>query len=402
MTYDDELAARYPAGFLWGAATAAHQIEGNNINSDWWAREHAVPASVKEPSGDAVDSYHRFDEDIRLLADAGLRTYRFSVEWARIEPAPGCFSNAELAHYRRMIEACVTAGVEPMVTLMHFTTPQWFAQSGGWTQERAVELFVRYVRRVMGILGDDVRLVCTINEPNIASMMARFHDESADLQAAGLPEPDMAIAEALRDAHKAAVSVLREGGYQAGWSVATQAFYADACEDRDGAPTADEVLRAYAWPRERWFIDAARGDDFIGVQAYTRTRITASGPQPVPDGAELTKNGWEYYPQASGDGIDLVRAMLPDMPIYITENGIATDDDARRVDYLRGSLTAIADRIEGGADVRGFYCWSLLDNYEWGDFAPTFGLIAVDRETFERTAKPSLGWLGQIAQRCRE
>ena len=154
----------FPDGFLWGAATAGHQIEGNNVNSDWWAREQQMPGM--EPSGDACDSYHRYREDIDLLADAGLASYRFSLEWSRIEPLPGRFSRAELAHYRRVIEACFDRGVTPVVTLQHFTTPQWFAAAGGWTAPDASERFQRFTTEATTIL-DGVEWVVTMNEPNM-------------------------------------------------------------------------------------------------------------------------------------------------------------------------------------------------------------------------------------------
>ena len=144
----------FPPEFIWGASTAAHQIEGNNVASDWWAREHAERTDLNEPSGDAADSYHRYGEDIRMLADAGLRMYRFSIEWARIEPAEGCFSKAQLLHYRHMIDVCHQNGVEPMVTLNHMTLPQWLAAKGGWLNADAVDYFARYVRYVMTILHD--------------------------------------------------------------------------------------------------------------------------------------------------------------------------------------------------------------------------------------------------------
>jgi beta-glucosidase len=159
---------RLAPGFLWGAATAPHQIEGNNLNSDWWLREEHLPGM--ERSGDACDSYHRYAEDMRLLAEAGLTAYRFGIEWARIEPSPGHVSRAELAHYRRMIDTALELGLKPVVTLHHFTHPRWFAEEGGWLGERGIERFQAYVRAATSILGG-VEWVCTINEPNMLALM---------------------------------------------------------------------------------------------------------------------------------------------------------------------------------------------------------------------------------------
>ncbi len=382
----------FPAGFLWGASTAAHQIEGQNTSSDWWAREHTPGSTVSELSGDACDSYHRYPQDMALLAGAGLNAYRFSVEWARIEPAEGEFSRAQIAHYRRMVETCHELGLAPMVTLHHFTNPQWFAADGGWRSPKALDRFARYVDALTPIIGDGVDWVCTINEPNIAAMMARTStdDGDAELTAGSLPAPDPDVADALTAAHHRAVEQVRAVGPQAGWAVATQAF--------EALPGGEERLTEYAWPRERVFLDAAKGDDFVGVQAYTRTFVTADGPLPPADDVEKTLTGWEYWPDALAAGIALAWELTDGVPVIVTENGIATADDTRRIDYTTGALRGVQAQLDAGVDVRGYLHWSALDNYEWGSYGPTFGLIAVDRTTFERTPKPSLAWLGGIAR----
>ncbi|MCP2265907.1 glycoside hydrolase family 1 protein [Promicromonospora thailandica] len=378
-------------GFLWGASTAAHQIEGGNVNSDWWAKEHVAGSLCAESSGDAVDSYHRYPEDIRLLADAGLNAYRFSVEWARIEPAEGEISRAQLAHYRRMIDACLAAGVTPVVTLLHFTLPRWFAERGGWFAPDAIDAYARYVEAVTPILAD-VRHVVTINEPNITSMMLGA-SRRTNLDAAGLAAPDEAASEIQATAHRRAVEILHGLGHvRAGWTIANQVFQA--------AHGAQEARDAYAYPREDFFLEVARGDDFVGVQSYLRTIIGADGePVPFGDDVEKTLTGWEYYPQALGEALEYTHRITGGVPMIVTENGIATADDSRRIDYTRGALEGMARAMAAGSRVEGYLHWSLLDNYEWmSGFAPTFGLVAVDRTTFERTPKPSLGWLGTVAR----
>ncbi len=377
----------FPASFLWGASTAAHQVEGGNVNSDWWQREwgHLPGPAVHEPSGDAADSYHRYPEDMRLLADAGLNAYRFSIEWARIVPEEGFVSRAAVDHYRRMVHTARDAGLEPMVTLHHFTHPVWVARAGGWHEDQTIERFARYVEAALPVL-DEVDLVCTINEPNMLSVLA---DPAVPFPSAGLPPGVPAVTDRLVAAHRLAVDLVRGTGSRAGWSVATQAY--------QPMPGAEDAAAAYGASREDVFLDAAAGDDWVGVQAYTRTRIGPDGPLPIAADAERTLTGWEFYPPAVGDGIRNAwrRAHVP---VYITENGIATDDDTRRIAYTEGALQAVAACIEEGVDVRGYLHWSALDNYEWGSFAPTFGLIAWDRETFERRPKPSLGWLGRVAR----
>jgi len=382
---------QFPDGFHWGAATAAHQIEGNNINSDWWPREHAAGTSIVEPSGDAADSYHRYPEDIALLAGLGLNTYRFSIEWARIEPEQGYVSRAQLQHYRRMVDTCREHGLTPSVTLHHFTHPRWFARLGGWRNPVAADLFARYTEAVLPVLGDDVEWVCTINEPNMVAMTRG--EEGTEMTASRLPAPDPQITDALIAAHGRAREVLSGvGQVRSGWSVATQAYH-------PATPDAVEATAAYGYPREDVFLDAAAGDDWIGVQAYLRTFIDRDGrPVPVADEVEKTLIGWEYFPPALGIGVRNAWARTGGVPVVVTENGIATQDDARRIDYTHDALVGLHDAMADGIDVRGYLHWSALDNYEWGSYTPTFGLIAWDRQTFARTPKPSAHWLGQVAR----
>jgi beta-glucosidase len=384
---------RFPDGFLWGAATAGHQVEGNNINSDWWVKEHAPGSAIVEPSGDAADSYHRYREDMRLLADAGLNSYRFSVEWSRIEPEPGFVSRAAIDHYRRMVDAAHEHGLEPIVTLLHFTVPRWMSDRGAWRNAESPAWFSRYAECALPIVSDGVRYVCTINEPNVVAMLATAGN--GHLTAGRLPEPDPPTAEALRAAHARAREVLSAvGGLATGWTVATQAF------ESTGEPGADRMLREYGYPRDDWYLEAAAADDFVGVQAYTRTRIGPAGPVPVADGAETTQTGWEFFPAAAEIGVRRAWELSGHVPVMVTENGIATADDERRIAYADAALRGIHAAIADGVTTLGYQHWSALDNYEWASgYRPTFGLIAVDRMTFARTPKPSLAWLGQVARR---
>lgn len=378
---------RFPEGFLWGASTAAHQIEGNNVNADWWEREHAPGTDIAEPSGDAADSLHRWPEDIALLADRGFDVYRFSLEWARIEPEQGIVSRAMLQHYRRVIEGCVDAGLTPMVTLHHFTNPRWFAHRGGWRTPDAPELFGRYVESVVPILRD-VDWICDINEPNMVAMTRG--EQGTEMAAAALPAPDALITERLIAAHGRARDVLSQLTAAIGWSIAGQAFHA--------APGCEDQMRAYRYPREDVFLEASTADDFLGVQAYLRTFVGDGGALPVPEGIETTLTGWEYFPPALEICVRHAWAVTGGVPQFVTENGIATADDERRKDYTHDALAGLHRAMADGIDVRGYLHWSLLDNYEWGSYRPTFGLAAWDPATFERRPKPSLDWFAGIAR----
>lgn len=391
--------------FLWGASSAPHQVEGNNTNSDWWASEGRVPGM--EFSGDANDSYHRYREDMSLLADAGLNSYRFGIEWARIEPRPGVFSPALLAHYRRMIDTALELGIKPVITLHHFSSPRWFADEGGWSAPTAPGLFSRYVEAASSILGD-VGHVITINEPNMLAMMLNLEAahsrgeldswQSPTVENQGereykqppLPVPEPDDGKYVIEAHHLAREALRQRtDAQVGWSVANQSFTA--------APGGEERLRQIRWNFEDLYLEAAKGDDFIGVQSYTSQQVDANGLVPHPPHPDNTMIGTAYRPDALAMAVRHA-AQVTNVPVLVTENGIATPDDTRRIAYTREALEHLATAMEDGVDVRGYLHWTLLDNYEWGHWEPKFGLVAVDRTTFERKPKESLGWLGNIAR----
>ncbi|ROP44350.1 MULTISPECIES: glycoside hydrolase family 1 protein [unclassified Rathayibacter] len=387
-------------GFLWGASTAPHQTEGGNVNSDWWVYEQR--SAHFAASGDGVDSYHRYEEDMRLLADAGLTAYRFGVEWSRIEPLPGQFSRAELAHYRRMIDTALGLGLTPVVTLHHFTSPRWFVEEGGWLGETAIDRFSAYVREVCGIL-DGVEWVCTINEPNMFSfmiLMSRMINSTAvppletpTIQPEGgftLPSPSSETTARLIEAHHAARAIVRElTGSKVGWTVANLALYP--------LPGGESRHAEEQQVREDVFLEAARGDDFLGVQAYSTQGVDANGLVPNPPSPDNTMVGTPYRPDALGIALRHAWEVSGGVPLLVTENGIATPDDARRIAYTKEALRHLREAVDDGIDVRGYLHWSLLDNFEWGHWEPTFGLISVDRDTFERHPKPSLAWLGRTA-----
>jgi beta-glucosidase len=368
-----------------------------------------------ELSGDAVDSYHRWREDITLLAEAGLDSYRFGIEWARIEPLPGRFSRAELAHYRRMIEFCLELGVAPVITLQHFTTPLWFAKDGSWSAPDASEKFVRFVTEATTIL-DGVEWVATMNEPNmqaaIMTAMKRMSEQAGGQwqsptveaeyasdeereQAARnnfLAYADPAIGRTFVDIHHAAREIVRaRTGAKVGWTIAAGALTA--------APGGEAKLQEIRYGKEDIFWEGSRGDDFAGVQAYSSQEVDANGLVPHPKLPDNTLVGTTFRPDSLAMAVRHAWDVTEGVPILVTENGVATADDTERIRYTDAALRGLEETVAEGIDVRGYLHWSLLDNFEWGHWEPTFGLIAVDRETFTRTPKPSLAWLGDVARR---
>ena len=379
----------FPADFLWGTATAAHQVEGNNVNNDWWDWEHAPGTPCEEPSGDACDQWNRYPEDLDLMRDLGFGAYRFSLEWSRIEPAEGEFSAVALDHYRREIDACHERGLQAVVTFHHFTTPRWAATDGGWANPAIVDRFRRYVERTGAALGADIDIACTINEPNVVAFMGWMMGIFPPGQAEDLAGYAIAT-EHLNAAHRGAVEALRAGpgDFPVGLTVSMADWAAE--------PGFEHRIDEFRSVHEDAYLHVTDGDDFIGVQNYSRIRVGESGILGPERGVEVLDMGYEYWPQSTEASVR--RAIeVTGLPVYVTENGIGTPDDEQRIRYLRSSLEGLARTLDDGLDVRGFFHWSLLDNFEWAfGYRLRFGIVDVDRTTQTRTVKPSGAWLAEV------
>lgn len=403
----------FPKGFLWGAATAGHQVEGDNTSSDAWLLENVKPSIFVEPSGAGVDHYRLYEQDIAMLASVGLNTFRFSIEWARIEPEEGMWSVAAIEHYRDVLAACRKHKVKAMVSFNHFITPYWFAARGGWEAQGAAQLFARYCTRIAQDLGAMMDAATTFNEPNLARLLfgipgplsglTGIPPEKAMLKAAGeragtgkfsswifgdFDKIETGMLEGHRMAYKAIKAACPK--LPVGLSLAI------ADDQAQGDPAMRDRKRAVAYAP--WFKAVSEHGDFVGVQTYTRALVGPEGELPPPSGARLTSNGMEFWPEALGATIRYT-AQHVKLPIYVTENGISTDDDRQREEYITRALQGVADCLRDGIDVRGYLHWSLLDNFEWiFGYKPCFGLIAVDRTTMRRTIKPSARMFGAIAR----
>lgn len=398
----------FPADFYWGTATAAHQVEGGNVYNDNWVLEHTPGTIYKESSGDACDHYHRYREDIALIAGLGLKVYRFSLEWSRIEPEEGEFSLAALEHYRRVLATCYEHGLTPMVTFHHLTSPRWLAAAGGWEAKETPEKFARYCERAVAYLGDLLPLACTLNEINLGPLLsflgvplstrdpwfakaARRVGSNARRFRPFLYAERARGREIMLAAHRLAVEVLKAGPGK------RQVGVTLALTDIQALPGGEDVAARMRHKLQDLYLEALREDDFIGVQTYTRLVFDSMGPAQLVEDVERTLVGDEFYPEALAGTIRYAH-QVTGRPIFVTENGIATANDERRQVYLERALRGVADCLNAGIPVLGYIHWSALDNFEWMfGYRPTFGLIGVNHATQERTIKPSARWLGRVA-----
>ncbi|MGO4268394.1 glycoside hydrolase family 1 protein [Paenibacillus sp. TAF58] len=414
----------FPQHFLWGASTAAHQVEGNNIHSDFWLMENIEGSTFSEPSGDAVDHYRQFRGDIGLLAGFGLNAYRFSIEWARIEPEEGQFDDSAIKHYRDVLEACQIYNITPVVTLHHFTSPQWLIRNGGWESEETPVRFARYCEYVMSKLGDAIPYVCTINEANIAigikkvmesykaggnaqvgintDRMAQMQNYYSALgQAFGVSPQDVHTFLAPRSDH--GMNIIFRAHVEARAAIrkvcpTVRIGITLSLHDFQSVPGGEERAANELQEEFLQFLPYLRDDDFFGLQNYTRSVSGPDGTLPVPEDAEKTQMGYEFYPQGLEAVIRNAYHHL-NKPIIVTENGVATDDDERRVAFINRALEGVHACTADGIPVLGYMHWSLLDNFEWQlGYSKRFGLIEVDRTNQKRYPKKSAYHFGSIAR----
>jgi len=376
---------KFPHGFLWGAATSAHQVEGNNTNSDWWAWEHSVKRTDelrragKNPedycSGIACDSYNRYDEDFALAEHLGQNAHRLSVEWARIEPREGEFSEEALDHYEKVLRSAKVHGLVMFVTLHHFTNPLWFAKKGEFTREQNIESFLRYAQTATQRLGQYVDFWLTFNEPELystASYSIRV-PQSRNLRTT------YKVAKNLIKAHNLCANFIRH-------YIRKPVSMAYHLSDLQPWGLLGGLASGIAHHFANDFIlgRTIKQCDFIGVNYYFHHHIGIFGTRKhSKSNHEVSDMGFGIHPE----GLERVLLNLRkySKPIYITENGVADAKDTKREKFIIDHLYHTHRAIEQGADVRGYMHWSLMDNFEWGyGFGPRFGLVEIDREDLLR------------------
>jgi beta-glucosidase len=411
----------FPENFLWGTATSAYQVEGNNDKSDMWVEEYSDGSPYKDYSGNAVDHYHLYKQDIELMARLGLKSYRFSIEWSRIEPEQGVYSQKEINHYRDVINVCYENNIIPVVTMMHFTSPQWLMKIGGWKNPKTADLFANYCEVVFKELGRDIPYVLTMNEVNLPVMLKELFINMNFMPPVGMDAKswtapgwresaaqkcgttidqyftfhmasDEATLEIVKKAHVKAREVMKKINptTKVGLSLALPEIQSI----EGGEERAAKIWHDYFGQFKFVIAD----DDFIGVQNYTREIYGPDGQVPLPEDTEVTAMGYEFYPEALAGTIRNVAKEL-NVPVLVTEHGIATNDDSRRVEFIKRGLKGLHSCMEDGIQILGYLYWSTFDNYEWTfGYGPKFGIIGVNRDTQDRIVKESGKVLGEISK----
>lgn len=395
---------RFPPGFLWGTSTSAHQVEGDNRWNDWW--EYEQDGRLPHRSGAACRHYQLFERDFEMARALGQNAHRFSIEWSRIEPSEGTWNPDALAHYDEVIRALATRGLEPIVTLHHFTNPAWFLRRGGWSRSDSAALFARYVEHVVSHLGPAVTYWLTVNEPTVYVMQGYIFGEWPPCLKAAWVEATLVFRNLAR-AHVAAYRVLHRHCPDARVSFAHSAPLIRPCNPARIRDRAAAAIRNAILNRAFYYLIGARTRDprrsrhidFIGLNYYTRNVVRSSGlglgsmvghecraPHHGDDGP-ISTIGWEMFP--SGLTTILEDFSRYGLPLLVTENGIATDDETLRRRFVVEHLAALGEALERGVDVMGYLYWSLIDNFEWAlGTTARFGLAAVNTTTQERILRP--------------
>ena len=411
---------KFPKEFIFGTAVASYQVEGGIYNNDWTIWENKSNSVCVEPCNEACKHYEMLDQDIELLRELGIKAFRFSIEWSRIEPTEGDYDTDAINHYVEKANKLISNKITPIITFHHFTTPEWLFNKGSWLNPNADEYFDKYVEKLMKNLPNKIEFFNTINEPGIFAFFGYF---STNKFPPGIANETKFIqaSENIMSAHKKALKTIKKYNQNAkvGMTHALQEW-----EDSD-----NNKLKAYLkYHLEDKFLDASIDDDFIGLQTYTIVRfpkniflkvfnalllnigpirkyilpriiqIFAGRNGAITSETRITKMGYEYRPEAVLYNLKRLKKIFPNKEVFITENGIATDDDDERIEFVTSVLKDVHKFQEEHNNVIGYLYWSLLDNFEWDlGYQMNFGLVEVDKSTYERKPHNSAKWFGEIS-----
>jgi len=411
----------FPKHFLWGASTAAHQVEGGNHNQ-WsvWELENAkakaaqadyhlhdyptwdkIKAEAKKPdnyvSGALADHYNRYKEDFDFIEKMHMNSYRFSVEWSRIEPTEGVWNSEAIAHYKTYLEELRRRKIEPVVTLLHFTLPVWFAEKGGFEKRANVKYFVRFAEKIMSELGNSVRFIITINEPEVYGFESYYLQNWPPNQSSLWKVWRVANNQAA--AHRKAAKALHAMNrrYKIGFAKSTVFFFPG-----DTAWLSRLSANVFQYFQDDYFIKKyIRHCDFLGVNYYQSQRLFGYRVH-NSETAEYSDFDWMLAPADIEYALERLHRKYK-KPLMITENGLADADDEHRQWWIKQTIIGMEKALKQGVELIGYFHWSLLDNFEWayGKW-PRFGLVAIDYKTGQRTLRPSAAWFGRVIKKLRD
>lgn len=424
---------QFPKNFNWCVATSAHQIEGNNIHSDWWRWEQSGKVANKENTNHAADHWNRVEADVDLITKVNANTYRFSVEWAKIEPKEGEWDSPALDHYKNEIKILRSKGIEPLITLQHFTLPSWVAEKGGWEWDQIPVFFERYTAKVYEMLNGNgaVHKWITINEPTVflaAGYLAGTFPPGKIVDLAKLKTPMVNILKA----HGRSYQIIKKLAQEKKHAVQVSIVHSlRAFDPKNWWNPLDHIITYYIEQIFNWSMttaavtgelkmkipflinidetipDAKDSSDFIGFNYYNHDLVKFSlnfpfhSFEPTP-GAPVSDLGWEIYPKGIYKLVKEIHSRFPSHPIYITENGIADANDSKRKDFIEDHLIWLHRAISEGANVTGYCHWSLMDNFEWDKgYSPRFGLYEVVYSTQARNLRASAEWFSSVTRQNR-
>ncbi len=376
----------FPKNFLWGVAYSSHQVEGNNTNNDWWQWEQK--GKTKDKSGWACDSWNRYLIDHQLAQDLGCSAFRLSLEWSRIEPEEGKFSAEAIEHYRKVLQDLENRGMKRAVTLWHWTSPIWFAKKYGWHKKESVELFLRYCEKVAKELGGEIDIFITMNEPivplNNGYLTGKFPPGRKCFFLYKKARNN--IIEAHIKCYEAVKNEKRK--FPVGITTLYN-FFEPFNDSKFNTWLTSKIKNWYNY----YVLDEIKNfQDFVGIDYYFHNRVKLSLRKPFysqNENKKVSDLGWEIFPkgiyEVAKDAWQRYKK-----PIYIFENGLADAEDKYRAEFIKDHLIWLHKAIQEGADVRGYFHWSLIDNFEWTHgFVPRFGLCETDYQTMQRRPRPS-------------
>ncbi len=382
---------KFPEGFLWGVATSSYQIEGDNVNSDWWEWEQK--GKTKDISGNACDYWHRWKSDHELLSELGVNVFRLSIEWSRIEPEEGIFSTEAVEHYREILGDLKNRNIRTTVTLWHWTSPQWFQEKYGLHRANSVEIFARYGRKIIDELGDLIDIFVTINEPamplTFGFLLGKYPPGKMNWFAYKKASKNLAAA------HKEIYKYSKEKNKNVPVGITMLYNFFEPANKNNPLDRLVVALSKKFWNDS--FPDLIkRHVDYVGLDYYFHRRLSIFGQ--CNENKKTTDVGWEIYPVGIYEVLKELKEKY-NLPIYIMENGLADAQDVERAAFIKNHLAYVHKAISEGVDVRGYFHWSLMDNYEWlYGYEPRFGLVEIDYETQERKPRKSFYEYAKICE----